>query len=405
MKLLTVLKIALKELRRSFLRALLTALGMIIGVAAVITLVSLGEGARRDIEAQVSRLGENVVLVFPGARSLGGVSIGGGTANTLTIEDALALRDEIPEVVAASPEVRSQRQVIYGNANWSTRIYGQSADYLQIRAWPLARGRMFSEEELATSAQVAVVGQTLVEELFQNTDPVGETIRVRGLPLRVIGVLAPKGMSLMGSVQDDLVLVPYTTAFQKISGRSHAMVINLQVIDRDAMDLAGRQITALLRERHRLDPDQPDDFTVQTQEEVAAAATRTSRAMTGLLAAIAAVSMLVGGVGIMNILLFSVSERTREIGLRLALGAKDRDILGQFLVEAVVLSLLGAVLGVVAGVLGTWVLARETGLPAVLSQDAVLYSVAISAGIGLLFGLVPAFKAARLDPIDALRHE
>jgi putative ABC transport system permease protein len=405
MKIYTTFRIAFRELRRSVTRSLLTALGMIIGVAAVITLVSLGDGARREVEAQVNRLGENVILVFPGARSLGGVSIGGGSANTLTIEDAIALQDELPEVVAASPEVRSQRQVTYGSRNWFTPVYGQSADYLRIRAWPLAYGRMYTEEELASAAQVAVIGQTVVEELFESTNPIGEIIRVRGLPLEVIGVLAPKGMSLMGSVQDDLVLVPYTTAFQKISGRSFAMVINIQVYDQSVMTRAQEAIRGLLRERHRLAPDQPDDFTVQTQEEIAEAATQTSRTMTTLLAAIAAVSMLVGGVGIMNILLASVSERTREIGLRLAVGARDREIMGQFLVEALVLALFGGSLGVLLGSGATWFVARETGLPAALSTTAVFYSVLISAAIGLVFGLFPAFKAGRLNPIDALRHE
>jgi putative ABC transport system permease protein len=405
MNLLSVLSIALKELRRSKLRSLLTALGMIIGVAAVITLVSLGEGARREVEAQVQRLGENVILVFPGARSLGGVSIGGGSVNTLTAEDARALQEELPEVVAASPEVRSQRQVIYGARNWSTRIYGQSADYLMIRQWGLETGRMFTEEELQAGSQVAVVGQTIVEELFENTDPMGETIRVRGLPLRVIGVLERKGMSLMGSVQDDIIIIPYTTAFQKVSGRTHAMVINVQVYDRSVMTLAQQRITDLLRERHGLAPDQPDDFTVQTQEEIASAATATSRTMTALLGAIAAVSMLVGGIGIMNILLVSVTERTREIGLRVALGARDSSILGQFLVEALVLALLGGACGVLAGAGATYLLAQRSGMPAVLAHTAVLYSVAIAALIGLVFGLFPALKASRLDPIVALRHE
>jgi putative ABC transport system permease protein len=405
MRLLNTTQIAFRELRRSALRSLLTALGMIIGVAAVITLVSLGEGARREVEAQVSRLGDNVIMVFPGARSLGGVSIGGGSANTLTVEDAIAIQEELPEVVAASPEVRSQRQITYGARNWFTPVYGQSADYLRIRAWPLAHGRMFTDEELVGAAQVAVLGQTVVEELFENTNPIGEVIRIRGLPLEVIGVLSPKGMSLMGSVQDDLVIVPYTTAFQKISGRSFAMVINIQAYDPSVMERAQAAIRSLLRERHGLAPDQPDDFTVQTQQEVAEAATRTSRTMTTLLAAIAAVSMLVGGIGIMNILLVSVSERTREIGLRIAIGAQDREIVAQLLVEALVLALCGGALGVLLGLGTTWTVARETGLPAAVSTTAVVYSVVISAAIGLVFGLFPALKAGQLNPIDALRHE
>ncbi len=405
MKFLIVFRIALRAIGRNLMRSLLTALGIIIGVGAVITMVSLGEGARAEVEEQVSRLGQNVVLVFPGARQLGGVSIGGGSANTLTVEDARAIREEIPEVVAASPEVRSQRQVVYGNRNWFTRIYGQSADYLQIRQWPLEAGRMFDEEDVALARQVCVVGQTIVDELFEGTDPVGETIRVRGLPLTVIGVLSSKGMSLMGSVQDDIIIVPYTTGFQRISGRSHAMVINVQVYDADAMDIARLKITDLLRERHRLAPDQEDDFTVQTQEEVAAMATETSRVMTALLASIAGVSMLVGGIGIMNIMLVSVTERTREIGIRMAVGAHGKHILLQFLTEAVLLSVLGGLLGILSGVAATNVIAHYAGWPAALSEQAVVLAFTISAAVGITFGFFPALKASRLDPIDALRHE
>lgn len=400
-----VFLIALRAIRRNLMRSLLTALGIIIGVASVITMVSLGEGARAEVEAQVSRLGENVILVFPGSRSLGGVSIGGGSANTLTIEDAIAIQEEIPEVIAASPEVRSQRQVIYGNRNWFTRIYGQSADYLQIRQWPLESGRMFDVDDVARATQVAVVGQTIVEELFEGTDPIGETIRVRGLPLTVIGVLDRKGMSLMGSVQDDIIIVPYTTGFQRISGRTHAMVINVQAFNADSMDIAEVKIRDLLRERHGLAPYQEDDFTVQTQEDVAAAATETSRVMTLLLASIAGVSMLVGGIGIMNIMLVSVTERTREIGIRMAIGAHGKHILLQFLVEAVLLSVLGGTLGILGGMLATNLIAEHAGWPAVLSEQAVVLAFSISVAVGVAFGYFPAYKASKLDPIDALRHE
>lgn len=405
MKFLVVVMIALRAIHKNLMRSLLTALGIIIGVAAVITMVSLGEGARVEVEAQVNRLGQNVILVFPGSRSLGGVSIGGGTANTLTVEDALAIRDEIPEVVAASPEVRSQRQVIYGNRNWFTRIYGQSEDYLQIRQWPLESGRMFDAEDVARAAQVAVVGQTIVEELFEGSDPIGETIRVRGLPLTVIGVLQVKGMSLMGSVQDDIIVIPYTTAFQKVSGRTHAMVINVQAFSPDSMEIAQLKITDLLRERHRLLPDQENDFTVQTQEEVAAAATETSRVMTVLLASIAGVSMLVGGIGIMNIMLVSVTERTREIGIRMAIGAHGKHILLQFLVESALLGVLGGLIGILVGASATGLIAHLANWPAVISQQAVILSFSISTSVGIVFGFFPAWKAARMDPIEALRHE
>jgi len=397
--------IAARDLRRHTLRTLLTALGIIIGVGAVITMVGLGQGASAEVEEQVNRLGQNVVLVFPGSRQLGGVSIGGGSANTLTVEDALAIRDEIPEVVAASPEVRSQRVAVYGNRNWATRVYGQSHDYLQIRQWPIESGEMFTEEHVEQRAMVAVIGQTLVEELFDGSDPIGETIRVRGVPLEVIGILAPKGMSLMGSVQDDIVLVPYSTAFQRISGRSHAMVINVQVYDQAAMGIAQEKITDLLRERHRLAPYQENDFTVQTQEEVAQAATETSRVMTFLLASIAGISLFVGGIGIMNVMLVSVSERTREIGLRLSVGARGRDVLSQFLVESVVLCIVGGIGGILVGVLATEAIAHYAGWPAYFSTEAMMVAVSVSAGVGLFFGFYPAWKASRLDPIVALRQE
>jgi putative ABC transport system permease protein len=405
MKVSAVPVVAVRALQRHPMRTFLTALGIIIGVGAVITMVGLGQGARHEVEEQVNRLGQNVVLVFPGSRQLGGVSIGGGQANTLTIEDALAIRDEIPEVVAASPEVRSQRVVVYGNQNWFTRIYGQSADYLQIRQWPMESGAMFTEEDVDRAALVAVVGQTIVEELFEGADPIGETIRVRGLPLTVIGVLAPKGMSLMGSVQDDIIVVPYTTAFQRISGRSHAMVINVQVFDQAAMGIARQKITDLLRERHRLAPHQENDFTVQTQEEVAQAATETSRIMTFLLASIAAISLFVGGIGIMNVMLVSVTERTREIGLRLSVGARGRDVLTQFLIESMVLCLFGGIGGILLGLLATNLIASYAGWPALFSTEAMITAVSVSGAVGLFFGFYPAWKAARLDPIEALRRE
>ena len=397
--------IAVRDLRRHRLRTFLTALGLIIGIGAAITMVGLGQGARSEVEEQVNRLGQNVVLVFPGARALGGVSIGGGSANTLTIEDAIAIRDEIPEVVAASPEVRSQTQVVYGRRNWNTRVYGQSPDYLQIRQWPLESGQMFTEEDLASVALVGVVGQTIVDELFEGADPIGETIRIRGVPITVIGVLTRKGMSLMGSVQDDIVILPYTTAFQRISGRSHAMVVNVQVYDQRAMESAQAKITDLLRERHRLGPEQENDFTVQTQQEVLQAATETSRVMTFLLASIAAISLFVGGIGIMNVMLVSVSERTREIGLRLSVGARGRDVLAQFLVEAVVLCVLGGIGGILFGIGATELIARSAGWPAYFSREAMLVAVTVSAGVGIFFGFYPAWKASNLDPIEALRRE
>jgi putative ABC transport system permease protein len=405
MKLSAVPYVALRALRRNALRTALTALGIVIGVGAVITMVGLGQGASSEIEEQVNRLGQNVVLIFPGERQLGGVSIGGGSANTLTVEDARALRDEIPEVIAASPEVRSQTLVVYGNRNWATRVYGQSADYLQIRQWPIESGAMFTEEDVERSALVAVVGQTLVEQLFDGADPIGETVRVRGVPLTIVGVLSTKGMSLMGSVQDDIVIVPYTTAFQRISGRSHAMVINVQVYDQRSMEIARLKMEDLLRERHGLAPSQPNDFTIQTQEEVAQAATETSRVMTWLLASIAGISLFVGGIGIMNVMLVSVTERTREVGLRLAVGARNPDVLLQFLIEAVLLCLLGGIGGIVVGYAATETIASYAGWPALFSIEAMIIAVTVSAAVGVFFGFYPAWKASRLDPIVALGRE
>lgn len=396
---------AFRALRRNPLRTILTALGIIIGVGAVITMVGLGQGASSEVEEQVNRLGQNVVLIFPGERQLGGVSIGGGSSNTLTAEDAVALRDEVPEVIAASPEVRSQRSIVHGNRNWATRVYGQSYDYLQIRNWGIDDGEMFTPEHVDQAALVAVIGQTIVDELFEGSDPIGETVRVRGLPLEVIGVLERKGMSLMGSVQDDIVLVPYTTAFQRISGRSHAMVINVQVYNAESMEIARAKMTDLLRERHRLAPDQENDFTIQTQEEVAQAATETSRVMTWLLASIAGISLFVGGIGIMNVMLVSVTERTREVGLRLAVGARGPDVLMQFLIEAVILCLLGGIGGILVGVVGTEIIASYAGWPALFSVEAMVVAVSVSAAVGLFFGFYPAWKASRLDPIVALRRE
>ncbi|MEX0773280.1 MAG: ABC transporter permease [Balneolales bacterium] len=397
--------VAVRALRRNAMRTVLTALGIVIGVGAVITMVGLGQGARSEVQEQVNRLGQNVVLIFPGARSLGGVSIGGGSANTLTVDDAHALRDEIPEVIAASPEVRSQRTVVYGNQNWFTRIYGQSADYLQIRQWPLESGEMFTYEDVERASLVAVVGQTIVDELFEGADPIGETIRVRGLPLTVIGILEAKGMSLMGSVQDDIIIIPYSTGFQRVSGRSHAMVVNVQVYDEGSMTIAREKMIDLLRERHNLYPDQENDFTVQTQEEVARAATETSRVMTWLLSSIAGISLFVGGIGIMNVMLVSVTERTREIGLRLAVGARGPDVLMQFLIESVILCLLGGIGGILLGIISTEVIANYAGWPAHFSKEAMIAAVSVSAGVGLFFGFYPAWKASRLDPIEALRRE
>ena len=399
---------ASRNLRRNGLRTFLTALGIVIGVGAVITMVGLGQGASSEVEEQVNRLGHNVLLVFPGDRELGGEEIdfvGGQDRNVLDPRDAIAMKEDIPEVVAASPEVRSTRVVVHGNRNHPTHVYGQNYDYLQVRNWPLEYGEMFTEEHVATGATVAVVGQTIVDELFDGADPIGETLRVSGVSLEIIGVLQLRGMSLMGSVQDDLVLVPYTTAHQRISGRTHSTVYNMQVYDESAMDIAQARITDFLREQHNIGPADEDNFTVQSQEAVAETATETSRVMTFLLAAIAGISLFVGGIGIMNVMLVSVSERTREIGLRLSVGARGRDVLSQFLVEATVLCILGGLGGVLVGFGATQVIAAYAGWPALFSTEAMVVAVTVSAAVGIFFGFYPAWKASRLDPMEALRRE
>lgn len=399
---------AARNLRRNGLRTFLTALGIVIGIGAVITMVGLGQGASSEVEEQVNRLGHNVLLVFPGDRELGGEEIdfvSGRDRNVLDPQDAIAIKEEIPEVVAASPEVRSTRVVVHGNQAHPTHVYGQNYDYLQVRNWPLERGQMFTEEHVATGATVAVVGQTIVDELFDGANPIGETIRVRGLALEVIGVLQRRGMSLMGSVQDDLVLAPYTTAHQRISGRTHSTVYNLQVYDDSAMELAEARITDFLRERHNIGPGDEDNFTVQSQEAVAETATETSRIMTFLLASIAGISLFVGGIGIMNVMLVSVSERTREIGLRLSVGARGRDVLSQFLVEATALCILGGVGGILVGMGATRLIAEYAGWPALFSTEAMVVAVTVSGAVGIFFGFYPAWKASRLDPMEALRRE
>ncbi len=405
LRVVAIVKIALRALRRNKMRSVLTALGIIIGVGAVIAMVGIGQGAKSQVEAQIASLGRNVILVFSGSITRSGVHTGWGSAGTLTIGDADAILLEIKQVVAVSPEVRRGIQVSAGNQNWFTTVVGGSASYFQIRQWDFAQGCGFTEQDVRGATKVCVLGKTTAEQLFGNEDPIGKIIRISNAPFTILGVLSSKGLSVMGTDQDDVVIIPYTSAMKRLMGVTTLRSMLVQTAAAEDLETVRTQITDLLRQRHRIAPGKDDDFTVRTQEEIAQMATATSRVMSMLLAAIAAVSLVVGGIGIMNIMLVSVTERTREIGIRMAVGARPRDILLQFLVEAVTLSSLGGLLGVALGVGAAKIIAWKAQWPVLISPESIVISVIFSAAIGIFFGFYPARKAARLDPIEALRYE
>jgi putative ABC transport system permease protein len=407
MRLLTAVRTALRALARNKLRSTLTALGIIIGVAAVITMVGIGDGARAQVAAQVASLGQNVMMVYPASSSSGtGVRLGAGSSVTLTSEDAEAIEREIPDAMAVSPEFYSYTQIISGNQNWKTKLYGESPDYFEIRQWPLTDGELFTDSDVRSATQVAVIGQTAARALFGEESPLGETIRVQNVPFTVVGLLEPKDFSVRGHDQDDVLIIPYTTATKRLLGKHTSLyAINLEAADGAELDAVGKQIADLLRQRHRLASSSEDDFVVRSQQEIAETATANARTMTVLLGAIAGVSLVVGGIGIMNIMLVSVTERTREIGTRMAVGARPADILRQFLVEAFVLSCFGGLVGIALGVGASRFIASIAHWPTLISPDAVFLAVLSSSVIGLFFGFYPARKASLLDPIDALRYE
>jgi putative ABC transport system permease protein len=402
---IATMKIAVLALRRNKLRTLLTMLGMIIGVAAVIAMVGIGNGAKTQIENQIASLGQNVIQIFSGSFTRGGVHSGWGAAGTLTIEDAEAIQREIPGVTVVSPEVRSGTQIAAGNQNWGTTIQGESADYLTIRQWPLTDGAMFTEQDVRSANKVAIIGQTIADQLFPGEDPLGQVLRIKSAPFIIVGILKPKGMSMMGSDQDDVVIVPYTSAMKRLFGMTTLRTINAQAATAALLEPVQQQITALMRQRHRIIPGHDDDFTVRNQQEIADMATEQSKTMTYLLAAIAAVSLLVGGIGIMNIMLVSVTERTREIGIRMAVGARGHDILLQFLTEALTLSIFGGILGVGMGIGASKIIEAVKHWPVATPFVWILASFIVSAAVGIFFGFYPARKASQLDPIDALRYE
>src|SRR5271156_5010195 len=405
MRIGATLRLALRALRRNKLRSTLTALGIIIGVGAVIAMVGIGNGAKSQVEAQIASLGQNVVLVFAGNWSSSGVRSGWGGAGTMTVDDALAISREVPGVLSVSPEVRDRQQAQANGLNWNTQVLGEGQDYLDIREWPLEDGAMFTDQDVRGTTKVCVIGKTIVAQLFPNEDPVGKTLRIRDIPFKVLGVLSPKGLSVMGTDQDDVVVIPYTSEMKRVSRRTNLSSINVQSASPDFTDIVQRGMSDLLRQRHRLGTGRDDDFTIRGQQEIADTFTATTRIMTVLLGAIASVSLIVGGIGIMNIMLVSVTERTREIGIRMAVGAHGRDILLQFLIEATSLSSMGGVIGIVLGIGAAKVLSIFASWPTLVSPLSVVLSFMFSACVGIFFGFYPARKAAALDPIEALRYE
>jgi len=387
------------------MRSVLTALGIIIGVGAVIAMVGIGNGAKAQVEAQIASLGQNVILIFSGSTTSSGIRTGWGGAGTLKVEDAEAIRREVPGVVGVSEEVVSTTQVAAGNQNWFTRIYGESADYFDIRQWPLADGAPFTSQDVRSANKVCVIGRTTATQVYGNEDPVGQILRIKEVPFTVTGVLTPKGLSTQGVDQDDIVIMPYTSAMKRVIGGTNLRNINVQIGDARQIEAAQQQIISLLRQRHNIRPGRDDDFTVRNQQEIAEAATATSRIMTLLLGAIAGVSLVVGGIGIMNIMLVSVTERTREIGVRMAVGAHGSDILTQFLIEAVTLSSVGGVIGIICGVGASKILSAYAHWPTLISLSSIAIAFLFSAAVGIFFGFYPARKAAALDPIEALRYE
>jgi putative ABC transport system permease protein len=406
--LLTIMT-ALRVLSRNRMRAGLTMLGIVIGVAAVIAMVSIGQGARAAVRAQVASMGTNVIIVLPGATTVGGVRGGQGGAVTLTVTDGLELKKRIPLLTDTGWARRDVLQIVNANRNWNGPVTGISPSYLTIRDWLFTSGGPFTQIDLDSAARVAVIGQTTVENLYDpGEEPVGSTIRLGNVPFQVIGVLAPKGQSAQGADQDDIVFIPFSTAERKVFGTQFLGSVGALFASTERSDdlaEAVEEIRAVLRMRHRLQPEQADDFTIRTQVDIGKIQEGTSQTLTVMLFAIASVSLLVGGIGIMNILLVSVTERTREIGVRMAVGARRKHILMQFLIEAVTLSLVGGLIGIAVGVLGARLTTIVAGWPTIISLDAIATAFIFSVGIGLFFGLYPANKAARLNPIEALRYE
>ncbi|RJP76172.1 MAG: FtsX-like permease family protein [Candidatus Zixiibacteriota bacterium] len=399
------LRSAARALRRNKMRSFLTMLGIIIGVAAVIAMLALGQGAEYSVKQQISALGTNVLIIFPGSQQQGTVRFGAGSVTTLTEDDARAITEECPAVAYVSPGSRAGGQVVAGNLNWGTIVEGTGADYLFIRQWAVEYGEFYTEPDVKAAAKVCVLGGTVADALFPDATPVGQTIRIRNVPVKVIGVLARKGQNAMGMDQDDVILAPYTTVLRRMSHFPYLRQILVSAVSTEAIPEAQRQVTELLRQRHKITPWAEDDFTIRNQADIVATATETTKILTVLLAGIASVSLFVGGIGIMNIMLVSVTERTREIGIRMAVGARGTDILAQFLVEALALSLIGGLLGIGLGLAGSSLITNLAQWPTIITPLSVALSFGFAFVVGIFFGFYPARKAANLNPIEALRYE
>jgi putative ABC transport system permease protein len=406
MDLVAIVRIAMRALARNKLRSVLTMLGIIIGVGAVIAMVSVGQGAQQQAQQQIAAMGSNMLFVQSGTVNRGGMRMGWGATKTLVYDDLLAILRECPSVVAAAPGSQASAQVVFGNDNWATNINGTEPQYFDIRSWPLAEGTSFTQDDVSTAANVAVIGETVRKNLFGATDPIGQTVRINNLSFRVVGLLTPKGTSAaMGQDQDDIILVPITTLQKKITGQDWLRWIMVSAVSKEASYTAQQQITALLRDRHRIRSGQDDDFFVRNLADMADLADQNARLFTILLASIASISLIVGGIGIMNIMLVSVTERTREIGIRMAIGATESDVQQQFLIEAIVLSVAGGAIGILSGMGASYLITQTLGWPVLVSPTAILAAVLFSMAVGIFFGFYPARKAARLDPIEALRYE
>jgi putative ABC transport system permease protein len=399
-------KIAVNALKRNKFRSILTMLGIIIGVGAVIGMLSIGEGSKQSIQNQISEMGANLVFVVPSSQHRGGVMMGNSNSKQLTLDDVEALQRDSKYLSAVSPLVKSGGQAIKGNNNWPTTVYGANAEYLDIKKFSIDEGRIFTDKEIRALSKVCLAGQTVIENLFEDgQDPLGEMIRFNGIPLKIIGVLEEKGENGMGMDQDDMLVVPYTTVQSRMLAITHVQDIYASAIDEESSSLAIAEVEEILRKSHKLEDDEDSDFDVRSQAEMVETFSSVSDMLTMLLGAIAAISLLVGGIGIMNIMYVSVTERTREIGLRLSIGGRGMDILMQFLIEAVLLSILGGIIGILLGLLISYIATSLLGFPLVIMTQAIILSFLVCTAIGVFFGWYPAKKAANLNPIDALRHE
>jgi putative ABC transport system permease protein len=405
MKIINILLSAFRALYRNKMRSFLTMLGIIIGVGAVIIMLAIGQGAEFSVKEQIQSLGTNILIVFPGSQQQGSTKSGAGTMTTLTEDDAAAIAKECSAVAYVSPGTRAGGQAIAGNLNWSTSTEGVGASYLEIRKWKVEYGEFFTDQDIKAATKNCVIGKTVADNLFPDLDPIGQTIRIRNVPFKVVGVLSAKGQNSMGQDQDDIILAPYTTVLKRLSRFPFLRQILVSAVSENDIPVAQAQITSLLKQRHRLSGAETEDFTIRNQADITSTATATSEVLTILLASIASVSLLVGGIGIMNIMLVSVTERTREIGIRMSIGARSKDILTQFLIEALVLSLLGGIFGIVLGVAGSKIISGFAGWPTFITTFSILLSFGFSIMIGIFFGFYPARKAAMLNPIDALRYE